>query len=151
VSEVPVNPNEPEPPKREFRFKPTEFERANPKIGAENNAPPINVQDLFRQANATKAPTRGKPAAAAVNEVHAILRGNLDRANQDGANDVSLRPKRASGRKRDFWFLLIAGNLFLGGISLLSRNFIVLVCGGAGMIAFTLGATWVMWHVMDDY
>ncbi|MDB6167512.1 MAG: hypothetical protein JWM88_376 [Verrucomicrobia bacterium] len=149
MSENSREPEPPEPPRREFRFKPTTFERANPATGAENN-PPIDVRDIFRQASAGPPKPRATPDPAA-NEVHDILRANLARENETGRNDVAPEPRRASRRKRDYWFLLLGGYLLFAIIAVISRNYVVLVFGGAGMILYTLGVTWIMWHVMDDY
>jgi hypothetical protein len=140
-----------EPPKREFRFKPTEFERANPSAGTKEVGPPISVQDMFRQAASAKPPPPNRPVAPATNEVHDILRANLEKANEDGANDVELKPKRASRRKRDYWLLTIAVNLFFLLSMAFFRNLGTFVFGGAGIIFCNLGLVWVMWFVMDDY
>jgi hypothetical protein len=140
-----------EPPKREFRFKPTEFDRANPPVGEKEDAPPISVHDMFRQAAAVKAPPAKTVAAPMTNEVHEILRANLSKANEDGANNVELRPKRTSRRTRDYWLLTIAVNLFFVIAMVASRNVATLVFGAAGIILSNIGLVWVMWFVMDDY
>ena len=86
------------------------------------------------------------------NEVHEILRANLERANELGLNDVDLTPRPPSRRKTDYWTLLIVGNLGFAGLALLlSRNMVTLVFAGSGMVLFSLGVTWIMWFVMDNY
>ena len=66
-------------------------------------------------------------------------------------NDVPLPPKRRSRRKRDYWLLLISVNAFFAYFAVTGGSVVTLVYSGAGIIFFTLGLTWVMWFVMDDY
>lgn len=145
----------PEPPRREFRFKPAEFERDNPPVEGPNALPAFDVRELYEKANqppgSPRNPSRA-PAAPAENEVHEILRANLNQANEAGLNEVVLRPKRISRRKRDYWLMLIGGNLALVGLVLvLQKNVVTLVFGGSGIIFYSIGLTWIMWFVMDDY
>ena len=93
-------------------------------------------------------------AAAAENQVHEILRENLARANDAGLNELSEKKKRPSRRKRDYWILMIAGNsllafLFAGAVASKNAFLMAFSAGGIGLIS--AGATWIMWHVMDDY
>ncbi len=44
-----------------------------------------------------------------------------------------------------------SGLVFAGFVLVLAKNVVTLVCGGSGMIFYSLGLTWVMWFVMDDY
>jgi hypothetical protein len=99
------------------------------------------------------APPHGRPADRTFyprarpeeNEIHAVLRDNLARANAAGLNEVSPRPRR-SRRRRDYFLTLLIGNTVLVGGAFLMPVFAI-----AGMIIFNLGATWIMWFVMDDY
>jgi len=147
----PSEPTPPETPRREFRFKPTEFERTNRPVDEDDNQPAIDLRTLYRQANAASPPARpAEPPAE--NEVHEILRANLERAKEDGLDELILRPKRLSRRKQDYWLLLIGGNvLFAGLVLLMAKNIVSLVFGGSGMIFYSLALTWIMWFVMDDY
>ena len=158
-------PDEPDPPRKFYQLKPTEFERVNPARPpvADPSAAPdpgpsgatpterIDVRDLNRQAIGT-APLLGVNAPVnRANEVHAMLQGNLDAADAAGLNEVPFQPKRRSRRKRDYWLLLITGNAIFGFFALKGGSVVTLVYSGAGIIFFTLGLTWVMWFVMDDY
>lgn len=141
-------PTEPEPVKREFRFKPTEFERANPAIAPANDPGAIRVDDMFRQA-ATPRPAAAKPAAR--NEVHAMLEANLARANEEGANDVVPTKRRGSRRKRDYWLLVLAAVAIFAMVAATSHNVFVFRLGLGVLAAVILALTWIMWFVMDDY
>jgi hypothetical protein len=150
VNDTPSDSDPPETPKPAFRFKPTEFERANRPLGEPDKTPAIDVRDLYQHANAVSA---ASPQPARVeNEVHAILRANLVQADEAGLNAVELTPQRASRRKREYWLLLVGGNLLIAALVFgLSRNVVVLVFAGSGMIFYSLALTWIMWMVMDDY
>lgn len=80
------------------------------------------------------------------NDVRTMLGGNLTAANKAGLNEVKVPTRRASRRKRDYILALIAGNLFFGFGTVVSPVF-----GGAGLILYNSGLTWVMWVVVDDY
>ena len=145
-------PTEPVAPRREFRFKPTEFERTNRPLDGMDDTPAVDVRILHRQANLASGSPAPPPAAPAENDVHAILRANLAQATEDGLNDVILQPKRTSRRKQDYWLMFGAGNLgFASMLIFLGHDLMVSVCVGAGVIVYSLGLTWIMWFVMDDY
>lgn len=152
-NEEPQGPPAPEPPRREFHFKPTEFEVANRPAGATPADAPIDVKQLFRQAQ-TKSPPPAAGAAApapAKNEVHDLLRANLARARAQGEHDV-IPVRRVSRRKRDYWTLLIGGNLLVVAVVLLlQKNVISLIFGFSAMVFVSIAVTWIMWFVMDDY
>lgn len=147
-NEDPQGPPEPEPPHREFRFKPSEFESANRPADATPDNAPIDVSQHLRQA--------GPPSSSAPvnteNEVHAILRANVARAEAKGLNQVIPQPRRPSRRQRDFWLLLTGVNLLVvGTVAVLHKNVLTMVFGFSAMVFFSLGLVWVMWVVMDDY
>lgn len=147
----PEGPPAPEPPPREFKLKPTQFERVNRPADATPGNAPIDVQQLYRQANASPPRPSAPPPATAKNDVHAILRANLEEAKAKGLYDV-IPQRRTSRRKRDFWVLLIGGNvLMLGALAVMHRNPVTLVFGFSAMVFCSLALTWVMWFVMDDY
>ena len=147
-----AGPAEPEAPRRDFHFKPTEFERANPPAGAKAGPGPIHVAQLYRAANSPAHPAPAAAPAPAENDVHAILRANHAANEAKGLNQVIPQEPPPSRRKRDYWLLLIAGNLLFGGFAVLTRgNPITLVFGFSGMIFFSVGLTWIMWGVMDKY
>jgi hypothetical protein len=169
-------PDESDPPRKIYGLKPREFERVNPARapapvpapGSEPPKPPppaavgpIDVRDLFRQAQ-TGQPLLSPHARpnSAVNEVHALLRDNHERANAAGLNDVSSRPRRASKRKRDYWVMMIAGTAVLGTIAAWGAfrvlagddsGGLVFVGGVAGLVMFNAVLWWIMWHVVGDY
>lgn len=64
---------------------------------------------------------------------------------------IDLHPAK-SRRKRDTWIVLIAGNaLIVGLVAMLPKNPFVLVSGLSGVVIFSVGITWVMWAIVDDY
>jgi hypothetical protein len=153
-------PDAPDPPRKHYKFKAAEFENVNGvrRDHALHEAQPpadpgivptekirIDVRDLARAAAIPAANASTLPAPPP-NEVHAILRENLDRANAAGLNDVDLTPKPASRRTRDYWIALAIGNSLLAVALMISPIF-----AGAGLIIFNVGLTWIMWFVMDDY
>jgi hypothetical protein len=85
-------------------------------------------------------------------DVHQILRANLTRENAAGMNDIKPVRKRGSRRKRDFWTILIGGNLLIAASVGLTRiNPVTVIYGFSGIILLSAGLTWIMWFVMDDY
>ena len=139
-------PDQPDPPRKNYRFKPREFQSVNAPVSAPQEIGPINVRDLSRQA-ASKGPQRSAGRAAPRdNDVRSLLRANLAHDNAAGLNELTPQPRRASRRKRDYFVALILGNLVLVGATIFMPVF-----GGAGLVIFNVGLTWVMWFVMDDY
>ncbi len=153
-------PDAPDPPRKHYKFKPTEFENVNgvPRDSPLHEAQPlpdpgiveshkvrIDVRDLARAAAIPTEKSQPSPAAPA-NDVHAMLRDNLARANAAGVNRVALTPKRPSRRKRDYFIALAAGNALLAVATMIQPIF-----GAAGLIIYNIGLTWIMWFVMDDY
>jgi hypothetical protein len=153
--------DEPQPPRKTYGFKPREFERANPaRPEPPSDATPptrdpgiapadsgtIDVNDLIR-AGVGSGPQLGANAAPnRSNDVHAMLRDNLARADAAGLNDVTLPPKRISKRTRDYFLMLIGGNVVLAGGFFLQPIF-----AGAGVVLYNTGLAWIMWFVMDAY
>ena len=162
-------PDDPDPPRKFYQLKPKEFERVNAPRPGEDAPPPtaadpgpaagvgeapaqrIDVRDLTRQA-AGEAPLLGVNAPVnRANDVHEMLRDNLEHANAAGLNDVAAPAKRRSRRKRDFWLLLFAGNAPFAFFVFKGGSVVTLLYAGSGIILFTIGLSWVMWVVMDDY
>jgi hypothetical protein len=159
-----VMPDPTDPPRKFYKLKPTEFEIVNaPSGSAPVDSTPTNVQAHLRAANAGQPKVKARPATPATpappsvpvpreNDVHAMLRDNLARANAAGLNDVPVGPKRRSRRKRDYFLLLIPVNGFFGFMAFGPHaNAVSFVYGLAGIVVFSIGLTWVMWFVMDDY
>ena len=86
-------------------------------------------------------------------DVHEILRANLDREKSAGLHELQPLPPRRSRRRRDYWLLLISGNVLLGLVAFLAGpgSPVIFVSALAGMALGTAGLTWIMWCVMDDY
>jgi len=124
-------PDAPEPPRRAFVLKPRAFERLN--------RPPEEL---------AAAPT---PLA---NDIFAMQRDLRARERASGRDELAPRPARRSRRRRDFWLMVALLN-GLGGVAAgtasATGNLIVLTYALSGMLLGTVGLTWVMWVVMDDY
>ena len=85
------------------------------------------------------------------NDVYAVLDENRSVEKKLGLNEVEIRELK-SRRRRDYWTLLIGGNLaIVGAVALSGFNLISVIFGLSGLIVFSLGATWIMWQVMDKY
>ncbi len=80
-----------------------------------------------------------------------MLQQNRQREQQHNLDAIEIKETK-SRRKREFWFLLVGGNLFiLGAVFFSGVNVISVIFGLAGLIVFSLGLSWVMWQVMDRY
>jgi hypothetical protein len=146
--------DDPDPPRKFYEFKPNEFEPVNPLVNAPQPIPPIDVHNLLRQANSAKPGGVAQPSPSAQpNEVHALLRLNEVRAKIAGLNELKPMEQRPSRRNRDFWFLVISGNLLLVLIAvqagITSPIVFAPAIAGIGMLTFSL--YWVMYHIMEDY
>jgi len=113
--------------------------------------PPPKKYDLrakeFERVNA--AP--GTQEASAAHDVHAIRRELREREQAAGLDAVDVKNVR-SRRRRDYWALLLLADALLALIAWEGRgNAFVLVSAAAGLIVATIGLTWIMWFVMDDY
>jgi len=151
-----------DPPRRFFQLKPKAFEAVNdvpaapappapdpdPAGRAANPPAPagrIDVRDLFAAAT-TPGPLLGGSRSTAKNEVHAMLSENHARAEAAGLNAVTVRARRPSRRKRDFWLLLVGGNAVLA-VGMVLQPIIAI----AGVVLYNVSLLWIMWFVMDDY
>lgn len=130
-------PDEPDPPRKFYGFKPTTFAVANPRPATAptpgSTAPPasdpgiptappgpIDVHELNRLAS-TGLPLLNTPSIPKKeNEVHTILRDNLAVADAAGLNEVKIDPNyrsRQQRRVRTFWILLVAIDVPLGAVA----------------------------------
>ncbi len=127
----PAVPDEADPPRKTYAFKPKEFERLNePRPEGETAPPPPAANDVF----AIREQIRRREIAAGMDELKPVERPAANR------------------RRRDYWLLLVAGLALLGGIvAVLGLNPMTVVFGFAGSILYTIGLTWVMWFVMGRY
>ncbi|HET7535376.1 MAG TPA: hypothetical protein VFJ90_02920 [Candidatus Didemnitutus sp.] len=127
-----------EAPPRQYKLRQKEFERVEPL------APPP-------AAPAPELDARAK--AGDPNDVFALRQQLRAREESRGMDVLKEAPPKKSRRKRDYWLLMIGGNgFFLALPTLVFRgNGVVALYCGAGIIMLSLGATWVMWFIMDDY
>lgn len=124
-------PDEPDPPRKFYGFKPTTFEVANPGTvpspTASNSVPDpgivrvdnqrIDVRELNRLAATGLPLPHTLPVPIQENYVHTILRENLAVANAAGLNDVQIDPHHRTPRQRRvrlFWIAIIAVDTPLG-------------------------------------
>ena len=114
-----------DPPRKNYALKSREFERVNAPAGTQ--------------------------AKSAEHDIPAILQQNRTVEKQAGFDEIELKVVK-SRRKRDYWLPLITGNLAtVGLVALGGFNPVSLVYGLAGVVVLSLGLTWIMWFVMDDY
>ena len=144
-----MEPDDPAP--KNYGFKQRAFKRDNVRSSAD--APMPTAKELAIMAGpptpVAKDPTR--PKAGDPNDVFAVLEKNRANEHRTG-KDVIVVKKVKSKRKRDYWMLLVGGNLLtVALVALGPLNPISLVFGLAGLVIISLGTTWIMWFVMDDY
>ena len=141
-----------EPPRKNYGFKDREFKRDNAPAAAVPPAPTAKELAMISTRRAPVAPksvTGPKPGDP--NDVYAVLQENRAVEKNLGVGDVQIRKVR-SRRKRDYWLLVVPCNLLVGYITWQGRaNPFVLVLGIAGIVLVTLGLTWIMFHIMEDY
>jgi hypothetical protein len=156
-----------DPPRKFYTFRPREFERANqprPELPAEvkpTSAPaepdaskPILLHEVIAQAASPGPVLPTAPRTGAVNDVHGLLRHNLERENAAGLNTLAPKPQYRSRRRRDYLVLMISVNTVLGGMAvhaLHTGNVVTFVSSIAGMGLLSAAITWVLWFVMDKY
>lgn len=109
---------------------------------SEAEKPPLG----FKPREFTRVNSIGEGSSPDPNDVRAVLRENLTKANTAGLNDVRPPTPRRSRRRRDYLIALLAGNLVLFLSLLVSPIF-----AGAGIIIYNVGLAWAVWVVMDDY
>lgn len=182
--------HDPDPPRKFYELKPREFERVNPPAReaqvpssprtAAASADPhqrIDVRELIRQGTARGPAQSVNAPANRENEIHAILRENLARANAAGLNEVAPPTHVFRRRKRDFMVLLVSGNLFIaviyaaelfvgfqvhclaaqmpGEFGNLMRyalhNPAAWAMAPVGMVFFSGCLTWLMYGIMENY
>ena len=105
-------------------LKPKPFETVNAPL-AQETSQPIRVEDFLKDN-------------LAVRETVAPLKLNLER--------------KISKRKRDYLFLLVAGNLaILVVMYFLPRDPLLRMLGYSTLALYSLALSWIMWAVMGDY
>lgn len=120
-------PDEAGPPRKVYGLKPKEFERVN-----------------------TAEPG---PAAPRANDVFAIQREQREREIASGMDELKPNDRpQSKRRRRDYWLLLLGGNLALIAAALLAGlNVVTAVYVFSGVVLYSIALTWIMWFVMDDY
>ena len=119
-------------------------------LPSDDDPPPVQHTLTAAKFEAVNAPTTTPTPAPT--DVYQVLGDNLARENAAGMNVVKPVPKRPSRRKRDFWLVLIGGNLaIMASVGFTSINVMTVIYGFAGVILLSSGLIWIMWFVMDDY
>lgn len=127
-------PDAPDPPRKNYGFKPNDFERINeprPEAGAPPKAPP------------------------AANDVFAIQRDLRARELAAGGDELAPpdRPVR-NRRKRDYWLLMLVFNGVLVPLTIWgyrAQNAVLFVYGIAALALVNVALAWVLWVLMDNY
>ncbi len=145
-----------DPPPRKYTLSgDRKFDVVNPPSGSPRTPESIDLQALISSANAPRTaapPTPPTSVGVPENDVQTLLRTNAAHEAAAKLPTPPPPPRPPSRRKRDYFFTLIAGNLLLAAaIAITGFNVVVIGFGAAGMIVLTLGLTWIMWFVMDDY
>lgn len=183
-----------DPPRKHYQLKPREFDVVNEQLKAPSvpaaETPPaafdsgvaaasgtFDVRELARLGAQTGSLLSGNAPANRENDVHAMLRDNLAKANAAGLNDLAPLPRRRSRRRRDYIALLIAGNLFIAGaytaemflgfqvqciVAHMPNEFMNLVrfalanpatyiLAPVGMLFYSGCLTWLMFGIMQNY
>ncbi len=137
ISESPCSlarvPDDTDPPRKNYGFKPKEFERVN----------------------APRPEPGEKPEAPAANDVFAIQRELREREIAAGGDELAppARPVR-SRRKRDYWLLTLVFNGVLVPLTIWgyrTQNAVLFVYGIAALALVNVALAWVLWVLMDNY
>lgn len=116
-----------EPPRKFYEFKSKDFERVNAPVN-HDEPPPLE------------------------NDVYAIRENLREREKAAGFDELTPAKPRKSRRTRDYWLTVISINVLMVALIVGSGfNLVVAVYAGSGMVLLTLGLTWTMWFIMDDY
>jgi hypothetical protein len=147
-----LRPMEPDdPPRKNYGFKEREFTRDN--VRAPADAPMPTAKELAIMAGPPAAAAKGPtgPKATDPNDVYAVLEENRANERQLGKDEIVIK-KIKSKRRRDYLLLLVLGNLsIVTMVALGGFNPVSMIFGLSGIIVLSLGATWIMWFVMDRY
>jgi hypothetical protein len=143
---------EPEdPPRKNYGFKERDFKRDN--APSSGSAPMPTAKELAVLAGPVTPSPKGatKPKAGDPNDVFAALQQNRRVEQRHGGDQIEIR-KIKSKRWRDFWLLLVGGNLLIvGSVVGLGPNVVTVMFGFGGVILFSISVTWIMWQVMSRY
>lgn len=144
-------PDENDPPRKVYGFKERDFKRDNPPAAGGEAMP--SAQDLAKLAGHHHNPGPRTAGAKAddPNDVFKVLDQNRSVEKHHHLDDIEIK-KVKSRRKRDFWLILVGGNLaIIGSVFISGINVITVIFGLAGLVVFSIGVSWIMWQVMDKY
>ncbi|MEO6002585.1 MAG: hypothetical protein ABIZ04_16005 [Opitutus sp.] len=103
-------------------------------------------QHTFERVNAPLSEEKTEPI-----KVDQILRDNLRVREETKPFELDLR-RQTSRRKRDYLLLLAGGNaLIVLAFSFAPKDPLLRVLCWSSLALYSLGLTWLMWGVMDDY
>lgn len=159
--------DDPDPPRKFYGFKPTEFDRANPPPAAPAADAPaapdpgvapvaggrIDVHELARLAQTPHSPLGPNAVQNRPNEVHAMLQLNLERERAAGLFDVPATvDKQRRQRMIRYWIVLVLFNAPLAAVALYfgPGGAIPFVCAIAGIGMFTAWWTWENWFLRTE-
>lgn len=147
---APNVPDEPDPPRKNYGFKDRDFTRDNP-VGPAATPQPTAKELAMMSGPVVRSKTGGTAKADDPNDVYTALQQNRSVERNHGLDAMEIR-KIKSRRMRDYWFLMIFGNLVIvGGVALSGFNVISALFGFGGIILFSISVTWIMWQVMNKY
>ncbi len=156
-------PEEPETPRKAFKFKEPQFETVNPQRPpaprARGSRPPkltldpvqpVQVRELYRPAGAPPPgpppPAGGpRPTPAPPKEAKKLILKDFA-AEQAKAKELAAQASVGSRRKRDYLVSLAIGNL-----ACLVAIVIMPVLGFAAMVLYNVALAWILYGVLDDY
>lgn len=139
-----------DPPPKTYGFKEREFKRDNA-VG-KTDAPPTAKELAMMAGPVVKSPKGATgPKADDPNDVYAAMQKNRAVEKKHGLDQMEIREVK-SRRKKDYWILLIGGNIVIvATVMFAGPNVVSVLFGFAGVILFSVSATWIMWQVMDRY
>jgi len=141
-----------DPPRKVYGFKEREFKRDNAPATGTPSMP--TAKELAMMAGDPVKTGRGGATGAKAddpNDVYRALQQNRSAEHGHNLDQVEIREIK-SRRKRDFWLLLVGGNLLIVGlVAVLGPNVVTIMFGFGGVVIFSIGLTWIMWQVMGRY
>ncbi len=161
--------DEPEPPRKIYGFKPREFDRANPPPApavtpSDATAPDpgipvadsskINVHDLIRAGAGTGQQLGSNAVVNRENEIHGILRENLQHDLAAGAYDLGvLDDSKRRRRIRNYWIAMVLLNGPLGAYAywIGHQMAIPFVLAISAMAFFSARLTWETFFLRTHY